>query len=230
MVSTFLLAALLGCGADAPPPAPQPKPAQQARKAPVKAKAKTGNLGPQQAGRGKAHPPRRGVAPAGKPLPPPIGGAGAVKATLVLEVAKAESTPPAPQPAPAPEGGAPVEGEAPAPAPAPAPESTAKVESTALVKLAWGEGQSAEASLGTVDGTCTSVEPAPVGPEGRERTPMWTVSCEHEGATSELYILQIGNLLAVVRGTPTGDEAKPMAYKPVRRVRLAPGAKLERAG
>lgn len=229
MLSTLLLAALIGCGGEPTTPQPQPKPAvpqgaEAPKRAPVKAKAKTGNMVP---GRGKAKAPRgkapgmgRGKRPApGGALPKPIGAAGPVKGTLVLEV-KEVDLPAPPPPAPVGEGAEPV------PAPAPAK----KTSTDASIALAWGEGQTADAKLGSVDGVCTSVPPAPVGPEGRERTPMWTVSCEHEGQTSQLYILQVGNVLAVVRGVPTGNEAKPTAYKPVRRIRLVPGATIERAG
>jgi hypothetical protein len=156
-----------------------------------------------------------------------------VKATLVLDVTAAQVPPVAPpaevpqEPTPAEEGVPPVQPPAPE---APIPAGQAAPQTTATMKLSWGDGQSTEASLGSVEGTCRSVEPKPVGPAGRERIPMWTVACEHDGATSELYILQIASLLAVVKGTPTGDETKPMAYKPVRKVRLVPGAQLQREG
>lgn len=102
----------------------------------------------------------------------------------------------------------------------------AELKTDASVVLAWGEGEATKVHLGEVEGRCTSVAPQPVGPEGRQHTPLWTVSCDHMGTMTELYVLQVKTLLAVVRGGPA--EGRPMAYKPVRRVPLRPGATLVR--
>jgi len=95
----------------------------------------------------------------------------------------------------------------------------------ARMVLAWDDDQAAEVLLGSVDGVCRSVEPMPVGPA--QHTPLWTVACDDQGKTDELYILQAKSLLVVVRGTPGAD--KPMVYKPVRRIPLRPTAKLVRS-
>ena len=108
-----------------------------------------------------------------------------------------------------------------------AEEASAEVRTEANMVLAWGDEQTAMVRLGEVDGRCSSIEPSPGGPAGREHHPLWTVSCTHASETYELYILQSKSLLAVVRGASGTDQAK--GYKPVRRVPLHPAAKLVRS-
>jgi len=197
----ILVLALIGCGSPEPAPTPMPPP-------PARAKAKTKAGKPSVRAKAKTgnmvHGKAKGKAkaPRGKAptrRPPAIGGSGEVKGHLVLTAKESEAKEGAP----------------------------AKPRTEANMVLAWGEGETAKAWLGEVDGTCTSVEPKPVGAEGREQTPLWTVSCAEEGSTSELYILQAKSLLMVVRGTPGGP--KGMVYKPVRRVPLHSAAKLVRS-
>jgi len=212
-ITLLMLTALLGCGSPTEP-TPQPKPAPgQARKPPVRAKAKTGNMAPakNKAPRGKA--PRR-------PLPKPVGAAGPVDGVLQLTVATPDAAPEEP-PADAPADEEP-------PADAPADGDAAEAKTKASLTLSWGDDGTAEVELGEVEATCEEIEPSPVGPEGQQRTPTWTVSCTTGETTYEMYILQVKSVLAVVRGTPTGNEAKPMDYKPVRRVRLAAGATIRK--
>jgi len=200
VVVLVLVLGLVGCGSPEPVPTPMPPP-------PARAKAK----GPTPSVRSKAktgnmvHSKAKGKAkaPRGKApgrRPAPIGGPGEVKGHLVLE---SKETPAA-------EG------------------KPAGTVTTANMVLAWGEEKTALVLLGEVAGTCASVDPKPVGPEGgQQHNPLWTVSCTHDGTSEELYILQAKSLLAVVRGAPGTN--KPMVYKPVRRVPLHPSAKLVRS-
>jgi hypothetical protein len=217
----------------APPATPEPAPRPAVEKAPVRAKAKTGNM---VEGKAKTAPPRGKSAKVGKgrpaqgvPMPAPVGAAGPVAGVLTLTTEQVPVTPPAPAPTPAPppaDGAAPpAEGAPPAPAPAPVEGAPMKTVTNASMALTWGEAGKADVKLGQVDGTCAVVPSVPVGPVGRQHTPLWTVSCDDGTAKSELYILQVNNLLAVVRGA---EGAAPGAFKPVRRVPLVAGAMVER--
>lgn len=217
MLAPLLLATWLACSAPPPTPTPVPRPAGE-KKPPVRAKAKTGNMAP-----GKAKQPARGgkakAAPTrGAPMPDPVGAQGVVQGELVLLATEVPAAPPTPPPTP------PAEGAPPAPPPV---EGAPRAVTDASMILTWGDEGKAQVSLGQVDGTCTSIDPVPVGPQGKQHTPLWTVRCDDAGKSVELYVLQVNNLLAVVRMEGT---AGPGAYKVVRRVPLVAGAKLEKKG
>lgn len=167
---------------------------------------------------GKAKLPGAGKAKKSKtkaPPAPPLGVAGPVAGELTLVV---EDAPPA-----APTPAAPVEGELP-PAPVPAAPPTKKTR--AGLVLTFSDGQNAPVSLGKVNGVCTDAPVVPIGPQGAQQTPLWTVQCVDAATTTNLAILQAGDQITVFRAAPAPDGT--VAYKPVKRVRLAAGATLTR--
>jgi hypothetical protein len=200
MVGVLVLwMALVGCGSPEPVPTPMPPPPAKA-KAPKSPVRSKAQTGNMVHGKAKTKTKAKAKAPRGPARPPAVGGAGEVRGHLVLESKEK----------PAAEG------------------QPATPITEAHMVLAWDEGQATKVLLGSVDGTCESVEPKPVGPEGSAQpTPLWTVACTHEGRTDELYILQAKSLLAVVRGSQTAEQ--PVSYKPVRRIPLQPTAKLVRS-
>jgi hypothetical protein len=205
-----LIVALLMPGCSSPPEPP----------APVKQVPARGKAGKGKTAKGKAK----------SPVAPPIGVAGDVTGELVLTVVDAQvGTPPAPVPVPAPAPAptpAPAE-PAPAPAPAPVPAPPVMVKrTTAEMTLTFSDGTSQKVMLGTVPGVCTEAVPTPVGPAGAQKTPLWSVRCVDGAKTSELAILQAADLLTVVRLAPGGGGAT--MPKPVKRIRLAQGAVLQK--
>jgi hypothetical protein len=195
------------------------------------------------AGPGKAKGPGKSKKGKGKtkgkaPLAPPIGVAGPVSGELTLKVVEeapgavpapvvpapgapepAPGTPPVPPVAPAP---VPVDGEPPA---VPAPVTPIKKTQADLL-LTFSDGQTAPVNLGKVNGTCTDAPVTPIGPEGAQQTPLWNVQCVDAATTTNLAILQAGDVITVLRAAPAPDGT--VAYKPVKRVRLAAGATLTR--
>lgn len=196
---------LLGCSTPQPPPQDAPPGQRGGKVAKGKGKMKGGK------------PPKGGkMAKKGKmPTPaPPIGVAGPATGELQLVVADTPA-PPAP-PAPPP----PAEGEpAPAPAPAPAPGK----ETAATLALTFADGSTQTVELGSVPGTCTEVEPKPIGPAEQQHTPLWAVQCvDAVEGSSDVAVLQLGTTISVVRAATPAEGATPQ-FKPVKRVRLVPG-------
>lgn len=245
MSGMFLLFAVLGgCGSSEP--SSPAGPAAKARKAPAKAKLAKAKLAKAKA----ARPTQQAAAP--------VGASGPVLGTLKLVATEgsaakgaagapgapaegAVGAPGAPAGAPGAPAGAPAPEEASAEPAAPAAEPGtpdeavagqaapgAKTQTAASLLLTYGEGGQTEVSLGRVDGTCTQLEPAPVGPEGKQQMPLWTVRCGVEGQQSDLYILQLGSNISVIREVPSSGEGVPTRYRPVKRVPLAKGAQLKR--
>ena len=163
---------------------------------------------PAPIGRGPV-PIRQGSPPRTKakiPPVPPVGAEGPVVGTLFLETTPADGG----------EGG---DGEA-----DPTPQKT-----SAALALTFGETGEAKVELGQVDGTCDELDPVPVGPEGKQHTPLWTVRCGVGDDKDELYILQIADTIAVIREVPPTAEGQRATYRPVNRVPLAKGALLQRS-
>lgn len=235
-----LIITLLLPGCSTPPEAPAP-----AVRAPAKAKGKL------KAGKGKVKAPVAaplGIAgpvtgellltvidaPIGRPPTPP--GATPAPADPATP-APADPAAPAPPAAPVPVPAVPVPAPAPpaapgAPAtPAPgtppaapgAPAGTVK-RTTAEMMLTFSDGSSNKILLGMVPGICTEIEPTPLGPAGAQKTPLWSVRCVDGAKSSDLAILQAVDLLTVVKITSGGT----ISPKPVKRVRLAQGATLQK--
>ncbi|HHO53109.1 MAG TPA: hypothetical protein ENK18_20100 [Deltaproteobacteria bacterium] len=234
MSSVFLLLAVLGgCGSSSDPPA-QDGAATKARKAPGEARQAKGR--PQRGA--KAGGAR--AAGAGAPQAPlaPVGAAGPVLGTLRLVVtggAADEGAPAGAEPAAAgtePGGQQAADVAATpagtAPAGAGGAQARAKPQTAASLVLSYGEGGETEVALGSVDGTCDQIEPVLVGPEGKQQLPLWAVRCGEAGEAANLYILQIGSNISVVREIPSSGEGVPIRYRPVKRVPLVKGAQLKR--
>jgi hypothetical protein len=158
------------------------------------------------------------AAKAKRPVAAPLGVAGPVVGELTLTVLE----PASPAPAPAPTEPEAVEGAAPA---APAPQPTLKHTQADLV-LTFSDGQTVPVTLGKVGGTCTEVPITPIGPAENPQTPLWSVRCTDAVTTSDLAVLQLGDQITVLRAMPT--PAGEMQYRPVKRVRVATGATLQR--
>lgn len=155
----------------------------------------------------------KGKAKAKRAQPAPLGVAGPVTGELKLTVLESAS-PAAP---------APAEGEP--PAPAENPPVTVKHTQADLV-LTFADGQTVPVTLGKVAGTCAEVPITPVGPAASPKTPLWSVQCTDAITTSDLAVLQVGDQILVLRAmpTPTGE----LQHRPVKRVRIASGATLQR--
>lgn len=220
-----LLGALIGCGSSTPEPTQTEAPAAKAR-----AKGKHKKKGKR---RMKAKRRRKATQVA------PVGAAGEVVGTLVLtkveeparRLAKT-ATNTAPGTATATTDAPPANGAAATP-----PEGTADASGTPMVtrtkaelELRWGTDGTATVGLGKVKGTCTEGEREPIGPEGKEKTPLWTVRCADGSRDIELYILQVGPRITVVREVPGATPEAPATFNPVKRIKLAQGATLKREG
>ncbi|MEZ4238959.1 MAG: hypothetical protein R3F59_22965 [Myxococcota bacterium] len=213
-----LVVALLASGCSSPTPTPQQPPAAGARAGKAKMKGK--------AGAGKAKRPMGGGGAA-------LGVAGPVTGELKLTVLDGDA-PAAPAPTdPAPTEPAPAE-EAPEAAPTPAepaegaaPAPVVTVPHTqADLLMTFSDGQTVPVTLGKVTGTCAEVPIKPIGPETNPQTPLWSVQCTDAITTSDLAILQLADQVVVLRAmpTPTGE----LQYRPVKRIKLAQGATLQR--
>lgn len=96
--------------------------------------------------------------------------------------------------------------------------------------LSWSDEGSHSMDLGTFPGPCANGEPTPVGRKGAERTPMWAVRCGPDDAEQpiELYVLQVGAFLsAIQRAEPSEKFPDRPRYRPVDKIPLVNGAKLE---
>lgn len=193
-----LLALLLIPGCSTPAPT---QPETPVARAPGKAK------GPAKARKSKTKAP-----PAA-----PLGVAGPVTGELSFKVVEAPPPPPPP---------APVEGTPEAPAPTPVPPTPVPPKTEANLLLTFSDGTTAPVTLGKVGGTCTDAPVVPIGPEGSQQTPLWNVQCVDAATTTELAILQAGDQITVLKAAPAPDGT--VAYKPVKRIRLAAGATLTR--
>jgi hypothetical protein len=183
--------------------------------------APTSPQAPVARGPGKAKTPGKARKSKTKAPPaPPLGVAGPVTGELKFTVVE-EPPPAVPPPAEGtPTEGTPIEG---APPPAPAPAVT---KTQADLLLTFSDGQTAPVTLGKVNGTCIDAPVTPIGPEGAQQTPLWNVQCTDAAVTSNLAILQAGDQITVLKASPAPDGS--VAYKPVKRVRLASGATLSR--
>ena len=83
-------------------------------------------------------------------------------------------------------------------------------------------------SLGTVPAECKSVAPTPIGPEGKQLVPLWTVDCDGQKADAKIVLHQKDDTLFVRRALVTG-EGMNSPYKVVKRVRLAEDATVSRS-
>lgn len=90
--------------------------------------------------------------------------------------------------------------------------------------LTFADGNSTKVLLGTVPGICTEIEPTPVTLAGAQKTPLWTVRCADGAKSSDLAILQAADLLTVLKVAAGGN----VIPKPVKRIRLAQGAVLQK--
>lgn len=152
------------------------------------------------------------------PNPQPPGTPAEPDLTEPAEGTPAEGTPAEP----APTEPAPTE---PPPAGAPGKPIMAK-HTQADLMLTFSDGQTLPVRLGKVTGTCTEVPVTPIGPAANPQTPLWSVQCVDAVTTSDLAILQLADQLTVLRAMPTpGGEVQ---YRPVKRVRLASGATVQR--
>ncbi|MEO0602916.1 MAG: hypothetical protein AAF211_15860, partial [Myxococcota bacterium] len=204
-----LLGTLLGCGSSTPEPASTEAPAAARGKAKRKfAKNKRRRMKGKRKGKAQRQAP--------------IGAAGEVLGELVLT--KMEEPVRKPQAAPA----KPATPEAQA-APAEAADGV-EAEGTEMVtrtkaelKLRWGADGTDTVSLGKVRGTCTEGDTKPIGPAGKEKTPLWTVRCDDGSKEIELFILQIGPKISVVREVPGTTPEAQATFKPVKRIPLVQG-------
>lgn len=205
-----VLGALIGCGWSTPEPTqPEPTVGARAKRRPAKRK-----------GKGKSAKFRRGrKAKARRAAMTPVGAAGDVNGTLVLTTLEEPARVVRPAPGPQAEAEGTAEAE---------PATPMVTRTKAELKLSWGDDGASTVSLGKVRGTCTDAPTAPVGPPGQEKTPLWTVRCIDGERTLDLYILQVGRRISVVRelDQPTPEGAK--AFKPVKRIPLVEGAVLRR--
>ncbi len=206
-----LLGATLGCGWSTPEPAPTEAPTSAAREN-AKGKAR---------GKRKMKMKRRRRAKA-KHRAAAVGGSGDVMGTLVLTEVEE-----------------PVRRTAPTAAPAASAEPSAEggdaggtpmvTRTKAELKLVWAGDGSATVGLGKIKGTCSEGATKPIGPVGREKMPLWTVHCKDGEKVVDLFILQVGQRISVVREIPGASEDAPATFKPVKRVPLVEGATLKRA-
>ena len=194
----FVLGAMVGCGSSTPEP---PAEAAAARSAKTKGKMK-GRKGKARRRRAKA------------PEVPPVGAAGEVLGELVLT--KTEEPAGKPKTPPTVEVAAETE------------DTAMVIRTNAELKLSWGTDGAQTVGLGKVLGTCAESETRPVGPPGKEKTPLWAVRCQHGDRTIDLFILQIGPRLSVVREVSGKTPEAPATYKPVKRIPLVLGAKIKR--
>ena len=232
-----MLGALIGCGSSTPEPTPGETPAASAR-----GKGKHKGKGRKAKRRRRA----RGKAPQLKP----VGASGDVFGKLVLTQVEEPGRKPNPTVAPA--AGTAEGTDAAGTAAKATPEATAGTEAAgteaadtdaagtetagtpmvtrtkAELQLRWGTDGTQTVGLGKVRGTCTESDPKPVGPPGKEKTPLWTVRCEDGTNTLDLFILQVGPRISVVRETPGATPDAPKVFKPVKRIPLVEGATLKR--
>lgn len=159
-----------------------------------------------------APPPRLGRPPAGarvkaakaakaakvKAAGPPIGVAGPVEGELLLTA----EAPPA--------GGTPTP---------PAPVTAASLA------LTFSNGATQQVPLGRVAGTCSELEPRPVGPVGSQIESLWSVSCVDAAGSHEVHLVQKESQLLVGETVQTGHGPTIKLFK---RIRLAPGAIVKR--
>ena len=96
------------------------------------------------------------------------------------------------------------------------------------MSLTFSDGNTTKILLGTVPGVCTEATPEPVGPPNGQKMPLWTVHCVDGARSSDLAILQADDLLTVLRVSRAGGGA--VMPKPVKRIRLAQGAVLQKKG
>ncbi|MEN0064793.1 MAG: hypothetical protein AAGA48_21790 [Myxococcota bacterium] len=203
-----ILGALVGCGSSTTQPTSADNPTASAR-----GKAKVGKRGKRRGGRFKGKR-RKGGKQKG-PRMAPVGASGDVMGKLVLT--KLEEPVKKANPTPTPEGTA---GEA---------AATSMITRTkAELQLTWGENKAQTVGLGKVRGTCTDAPIRPVGNAGKEKTPLWTVRCADGDKSLELFILQVGQRISVVRESPGATPDAPKVFKPVKRIPLAQGATLKR--
>ena len=106
-------------------------------------------------------------------------------------------------------------------------ESEGKTE--AKLKLTF-EGGDEEVLLGKVPGTCAQTEPTPVGPEGKEQLPIWSVICTFGEKKANIVVAQVGDLIITMREEPKRPGMTTPRFRPVRRTKLAKGAMLYREG
>jgi len=217
-----ILGALIGCGSSTPEPTAE-APTASARGKQAKRKMKA---------RKRKHKARRRAAR--RSQMPPVGAAGDVFGELVLT--RLEEPSGAPKTAPV----AVVDGTADAPVledadEADAADAAGEASGTGMVtrtkaelKLRWGTDGAQTVPLGKVKGTCAEGEARPVGPPGKEKTPLWSVQCDTGDKTIDLFILQIGPRISVVREAPGATADAPRTVKPVKRIPLAQGATLKR--
>jgi len=115
--------------------------------------------------------------------------------------------------------------------PAPAGDGAAPTATTkkteAKLAMTFSDGQSSDVSLGTMEGDCAEITPAPIGED--HKTPLWSVRCvKAEGTSTDLHIVQNDDMVAVLKKVEA--EGKPVTYKPLKRVKLAEGATLTKGG
>ncbi|MCB9688729.1 MAG: hypothetical protein H6738_18765 [Alphaproteobacteria bacterium] len=132
------------------------------------------------------------------PTGPPVGVAGPVEGELLLTA----EGPPA--------GGAPT--------------PTSPVTQASL-SLSFSNGTTQQVPLGRVAGTCTELEPRPVGPVGSQVESLWSVSCVDATGPHEVHLVQKDAQLLVGKTVATGHGPTIKLFK---RIRLAPGAIVKR--
>ncbi len=217
----LMLTLLTGCSSTPEPaadaPAAQAKKAAKTDKGAKNKGAKGGKAA--KAGKGAKGKAAKGKKAAGASKLQPVGAAGPVVGELKLSpVEDAPKAPPAP-------AAAPGEGEEAAPA-----EVATVARTQADLLLTFGEAGEATVTLGKVKGTCAELPPEPVGPEGKQQTPLWTLRCGEGDKTVDLFVLQVGDGISVVRAVPPTTEGQAATWRPVKRVPLAKGAELQRKG
>jgi hypothetical protein len=142
--------------------------------------------------------------------PPPIGVAGPATGELKLVLVEPE-----------------VPIEAPAETIPGAPPPPTGKQTQATLDFAFSDGTTKEIPVGKVPGNCTETEPKPIGPEGKQQTPLWAVQCVDGETTVDIAIAQIGQSVSVLRA-PKAPEGVTPQYKIVKRVRLVPGVTLSK--
>ena len=175
-------------------------PSKDAKPPPKSAKGK------QKAGKGKtAKGGKNGKTqpPAG---PPPIGSPGPATGELKLVLNEI-----------------PVEVPDPIIPGAPPPPSGKTTQAT--ITFAFSDGTTKDVPVGKVPGNCTEAVPKPIGPDGKEQTPLWAVQCVDGDSTVDIAIAQLGQSVSVLRAPKAAEGVTPQ-YKIVKRVRLVPGVTL----